>query len=192
MQPDTYYHIYNYSNDPEVLFRCDENCRFFLQQYFHFISPIADTFTYCLLPNHFHFLIRLRSLAEISLLQERYPNPARYKTTEQFISRQFSNFFSSYAKAYNKMYQRNGSLMRQNFRRKPIATDQAFRRSVTEIHAYPVLLGHSEQLERWNWSSYALLMSVSDTPLKRSEVLNSFEGLENYLQSHRRMIALNA
>jgi hypothetical protein len=58
--PETTYHIYNRANGNGKLFLSPENYRYFLEKYILYISPIADTFCYCLMPNHFHFLIRIR------------------------------------------------------------------------------------------------------------------------------------
>ena len=62
---DNFYHIISRANGNEKLFLTDDNYRFFLQRYDKYISPIADTFAYALLPNHFHFLIQVKSYAEL-------------------------------------------------------------------------------------------------------------------------------
>ena len=62
--PDAYYHIYNRGNNREDIFVEDENYRFFLQRYLQYIEPIAYTYAYCLLPNHFNFLVRIRNVEE--------------------------------------------------------------------------------------------------------------------------------
>ena len=61
LSSENYYHIYNHTNGSDNLFLNSENYRYFLQRYATFISPIADTFAYCLMPNHIHFLIRIKS-----------------------------------------------------------------------------------------------------------------------------------
>ena len=60
LQPNTSYHIFNHANGFENVFREDENFRFFLEKYREFISPVAETYAYCLLPNHFHLVVRIR------------------------------------------------------------------------------------------------------------------------------------
>ena len=74
---DNTYHIYNRTNNQELLFRTDENRRFFLQRFTHYLSPYADTYCWCLLPNHFHFLIKVKSAKEIRnwLLQQEKLKP---------------------------------------------------------------------------------------------------------------------
>lgn len=59
--PETVYHNYNHANGSEDLFRKDENYRYFLQKYSEYIYPIAETYAYCLMPNHFHLMVKVRS-----------------------------------------------------------------------------------------------------------------------------------
>ena len=58
---DITYHVYNRTNNKELLFRLDENRLFFLRQYAKYLEPYLDTFCWALLPNHFHFLVRIKS-----------------------------------------------------------------------------------------------------------------------------------
>lgn len=57
-----FYHIYNHANGREDLFLNDDNYNFFLKKYTFHISHVADTFAYCLMPNHFHFLVRIKEI----------------------------------------------------------------------------------------------------------------------------------
>jgi hypothetical protein len=59
--PERFYHIYNKGNNGTGIFQGEENYRFFLSQYYKYLGDYTDTFTFCLLPNHFHFLIRTSS-----------------------------------------------------------------------------------------------------------------------------------
>lgn len=62
---DTYYHIYNRGNNRENIFIQERNYDYFMKLYEKHISPIADTFAYCLLRNHFHVSVRTKSEEEI-------------------------------------------------------------------------------------------------------------------------------
>lgn len=64
LQVDKCYHICNHANGFENLFQNEENMRFFLGRYERYISPIVETYAYALMPNHFHFVIRIISLKE--------------------------------------------------------------------------------------------------------------------------------
>ena len=61
LEPDCTYHIYNHAHGNEKMFRSAENYRFFMEKYRLYVSPVVDTFCYCLMPNHFHFLVRCKS-----------------------------------------------------------------------------------------------------------------------------------
>jgi putative transposase len=65
MFPDRIYHVINHANGFENIFANQDNYRYFLQQYAKYIFPIARTYAYCLMPNHFHLLIRIRSEEEL-------------------------------------------------------------------------------------------------------------------------------
>ena len=69
--PDKIYHIFSRAIGKEKLFLEDENYKFFLKKFKLHISPVADTFAYNLLPNYFHFLIRIKSLEETKITSRR-------------------------------------------------------------------------------------------------------------------------
>lgn len=60
LKTDFTYHIFNHANGFENLFLLKANYHYFLEKYAMYISPIAETYAYCLMPNHFHFVIRIR------------------------------------------------------------------------------------------------------------------------------------
>ncbi|MHB9142398.1 MAG: hypothetical protein ACYC25_11035 [Paludibacter sp.] len=63
IQPDTSYHIFNHANGFENIFRHEANYYFFLEKYLKYIGPIAETYAWCLMPNHFHLVVRIRKRA---------------------------------------------------------------------------------------------------------------------------------
>lgn len=65
LYPEKVYHIYNHANGNENLFRNPANYSYFLEKYSEYIYPIAETYAYCLMPNHFHLMIKVRSENEI-------------------------------------------------------------------------------------------------------------------------------
>ena len=66
--PNSTYHIYNHANGFENVFREEENYRFFMTKYQLYILPIAETYAYCLMPNHFHLVVRIRKRETIETL----------------------------------------------------------------------------------------------------------------------------
>jgi len=75
LKPDFTYHIFNHANGFENVFREPENYRFFLEKYLKYIYPIAETYAYCLMPNHFHLVVRIRQRAVIEELFRKKNNP---------------------------------------------------------------------------------------------------------------------
>lgn len=65
LRPNQCFHIYNHANGFENIFVKEENYEYFLKLYIKYINAIADTFAYCLMPNHFHVLIRFKSGKEL-------------------------------------------------------------------------------------------------------------------------------
>ena len=59
-----YYHLFNRGNNGEDLFFEPRNYPYFLQLFARFVEPVADTYAYCLLRNHFHLLARTRTEQE--------------------------------------------------------------------------------------------------------------------------------
>ncbi len=55
--PDEYYHIYNRGNNKQPIFFKNDNYLFFIQKIRDQLLPVADIIAYCLMPNHFHFII---------------------------------------------------------------------------------------------------------------------------------------
>jgi putative transposase len=182
MEPGCTYHLYTHANGFENLFRSDENYRYFLRRYEHFILPVAETYAYCLMPNHVHFLIRIKTAAE---LESSFGKFETFRKMEARISKQFANLFSSYTQAFNKMYQRRGSLFIPNFKRKEISHDRYFTTVLHYIHANPVHHGFVATLTDWKWSSYTVLLS-RDTGgwLKRNEVMAWFGDESSFVRFH--------
>jgi len=189
LQPSSFYHIFNHANGNENLFREEENYRFFLEKYALYIYPVAETLAYCLMPNHFHLLVKIRSEQQ---LLEAFP---KFKTLEKLlaancIGKQFSKLFSSYTQAYNKKYNRMGSLFMKNFKRQVITSDSYFSKIIHYIHANPLHHGFTTGVADWRWSSYNTLLSSTDTKINREEVLQWFNGKKGFIQFHEQPVFL--
>lgn len=167
-----YYHIYNRGINSEKLFKEPENFEYFLNLYDRHISPVADTFAWCLMTNHFHLLIRIKEQNEIS----------QHKTIEP--SQSFSNLFNAYTKAINKRFNRHGALFERPFRRKIVEDETYFRNIITYIHNNPVHHGYCEHPLGYPWSSYITCTTEKPTKLNREQVLELFDDLDNFIYCH--------
>ena len=187
-EPDRYYHIYNHANGNDNLFIDEDNYRWFLKQFDRYISPLAETYAYCLMPNHFHFFIRLKNLLELTE-DNSSGNAIQESNFSEVISRKFSNFFSSYTQGYNRMYSRKGSLFLKNIKRTPVLSDEYFTRLTGYIHLNPVLHGFVRYVADWKWSSYLTILSSLPTKLNRKLVLDWFGGPDRFKEYHRQYLS---
>jgi REP element-mobilizing transposase RayT len=178
-----YYHIYNRGNNRADVFFESDNYYYFLQLYAKYIEPIAETFAWCLLKNHFHILVRIKNKEEIKSEDLSYSTTEVPKVIDP--SRQFSHLFNTYTQAINKRYNRTGSLFETTFQRKLVTSEKYFRQLIYYIHNNPVHHRFVDHLELYPWSSYETTLSDKYTKLKRNEVLELFGGKGNLIYYHK-------
>jgi putative transposase len=192
------YHVYNRTNNREKLFFSDENRYFFLRRFKRFLSPFLDTYCWCLLPNHFHFLVKIKAISNIlSYLNHRVPKDLNLTETKFLetkidlsclIENSFKNFFQSYSLSFNKMYGRKGNLFYKPFKRVQVINDSHFTQGVLYIHGNPVKHRIVNDFTAYPWSSWHSLISDQPTSLLRNEVLDWFGGKEMFISTHKTMI----
>ncbi len=187
LQPESVYHIYNHANGSDNLFREQENYKYFLKKYFEYINPIAQTYAYCLMPNHFHMMIRIKGKEElVEYFNSKKPG---FKTLEEvelsyLISRQFSNLFNGYTQAFNKRYNRRGSLFMSNFKRKEVDDNSYFSGLIRYIHNNPIHHKFVKDIFSWEHSSIHTLSSLKSGMVAQKEVLRWFGGKDEFLKYH--------
>ena len=189
---NNYYHIVSRAVGNEKLFKEPENYRYFLQRYADYIQPVAETYAYCLLPNHFHFLVRIRPHDTIAshakMLKPGFTETDGWQPV--FVMKQFSNFLNSYTKSFNKMYQRKGSLFIDYLRRVEITDEHQYSATLFYVHRNAVHHGIVKSIEAWPHSSYHAHLSNGKTMLARAEVLDWFGGREKFIEFHQQPIHL--
>ncbi|MFA5328766.1 MAG: transposase [Prolixibacteraceae bacterium] len=182
LKPGNYYHIYNRGIDSCNIFRENDNYEHFLARYDKYISPVADTFAWVLMKNHFHLLVRILNPEGFENLQGLKGNP------EKRINQQFSNLFNAYTKAFNKRYDRTGSLFEHTFRRKRIDSGEYLKQVILYIHNNPVHHGFCSHPVEYPWSSYLTCISLKPTRLKRDAVMGWFDNGANFKYWHEQKI----
>jgi putative transposase len=187
------YHLYNRGNNRENLFYKKDNYHYFLRQFDKYLSNYVDVYCYCLLPNHFHFLIKIKEETEI--LERLHQHLASLKdlpsvcdkNLPHLITNKFRLFFMSYAKAINKQENRVGSLFQKHFKIKEISNDSYFTKLVFYIHANPQKHGIIDDFREWNYSSYHSIISEKTSKLKKKEVIDWFQNLDTYKKYHNQL-----
>ena len=177
-----YYHIYNRGNNGIDLSDEIENYNHFLRLYEKYIDPVAETFAWCLMKNHFHILVYIKETNEIDKTKLEYSSTDNPKTVN--ASKQFSNLFNAYTLGMNKRYNRTGSLFEKNFKRKVVTSENYFQKLIFYIHNNPVHHGFAKHIVEYPWTSYGTIISTKQTKLQRNRVIESFNDLENFKYYH--------
>lgn len=196
LQPNSSYHIFNHANGFENIFIEDENYRFFLDKYNQYILPIAETYAYCLLPNHFHLVVRIRRrevLEEVfrnfkSTNFSKFPNLEKVEVTdnmiEYYISKQFANLFSCYTQSFNKVNKRRGSLFLKNFRREPIKNKAYFMNAVIYTHRNPAHHAFCDRYTDWSYTSFCEIKERNSQIIEVDKLLRMFGGRDSFIDLH--------
>lgn len=127
---------------------------------------------FCLMPNHFHFLIQ-----EIS-----------DRGTSSFMS----NLQNSYAKYFNTKNERNGALFQQMFKAVLIETDKQLIHVTRYIHLNPLtsfILKDIEELSDYPWSSFPEYLGMSNWSIVDKEfILDFFPSIQSFIDFTRDQI----
>ena len=164
--PDIYYHFYNRGNNRQAVFFEPDNYLYFLSGIKKYLVPFVSVVVYCLMPTHYHILVRVKQTSEV------------FKTSE--VSKQVSlamqKFLISYTKAINKRFSRVGSLFQGQFQAKPIQTYSHLLNLCVYIHANPVKDGLVALPEDWIYSNYLEWLGQRDGKLVDREFIQEHFG----------------
>ena len=177
-----FYHIYNRGINSENLFKENRNYEYFLMLYSKHINPLAETYAWCLLKNHFHLLVKIKTFEEIIENQK-----DKKQTTIIHPYQAFGNLFNAYTKAINKGYIRHGALFERPFKRKLIDNNSYLCSIIKYIHNNPVNHRFCEHPIEYPWSSYRTCLSEKSTKLKREKVIAIFNSIENFKVYHNKI-----
>lgn len=158
LAPDQYYHVFNRGIGNMNIFKDDSDYKFFLYRLKENLYPQRTVLSgqdrplhkryvrkslpsgaysllaYCLMPNHFHFLIRQNSILPISKL--------------------ISKVCTSYSMYFNKKYEHVGALLQGKFKAVMVVSDPQLLWLSSYIHNNPRTANIVTKLEDWQWSSY--------------------------------------
>ncbi len=132
---DQYYHVYNRGVHKSPIFFSAENyhyCISLLKKYNQKYS--VDIVAYCLMPNHYHLLLRQNEGGSI----------ARFLQTT----------FNAYTQAINKQQCFHGTLFESRVQSIHVNTEKYLFRLVCYIHCNPVIAGMVSLPEEWEYSDY--------------------------------------
>ncbi|MCO6475926.1 MAG: hypothetical protein J5I94_04855 [Phaeodactylibacter sp.] len=181
-KPHQIYHIYNQGNNKQKVFFQERNYRFFMEKMRKHLLPLVDILCYCLMPNHFHWLVYTRPEAcwpsKKVKPRKKYRNGANWATLplpdddhQQAISHAIGVMLGSYSRAINIQENRSGALFRPKTKAKDGWIDEFItlegkhrdlffrpdndyaRQCFAYIHENPKEAGLVAKAEAWLYSS---------------------------------------
>lgn len=134
--PNSYYHVYNRGAHKINIFRNDADYIFLLKYVKKELERCAITvIAYCLMDNHYHFLLRQNGDIEISKFMQAV--------------------FNVYTKAFNTKYKHSGTLFEGPYKAIHIGRNEYLLHLCRYIHRNPLDADLVVKPEQWHYSNYA-------------------------------------
>lgn len=159
-----YYHIYNRGAGKAKIFFNNGNYQYLLKLMKEYYQKYGATIiAYCLMPNHYHFLLRQES--------------------DWPLSRFMQVLFNSYVQALNLQQGRTGTLFEGRFKHRCVDKSEYLIVLCRYIHRNPVRAGLVSEPEDWMYSDYREWIGVRDSELVDTEfVRDHFTSAEEYIK----------
>lgn len=142
-----------------------------------YIQPVAWIYAYCLMPNHIHFLVKIKDIS--------VPENFKKKELNDYVAHQRGTVQNTFTKKMNYRRNKRGGLFCQSINRNVISSEEYLHMGIVYIHNNPVKHGFCTSPEKWEYSSYNSVLSNKTTKIERNEVLFWFENKENFRNYHR-------
>lgn len=177
-----YYHIFNRGVDKMNIFKNSYHYQRFLKTmlYYKILGPkprfslfaptnnlldtskqIVEIICFCLMPNHFHFLIK--------------------QLIDGGITEFISKLSNSYTKYFNIKHGRVGPLLQGEFKSVLVESNEQLLHLSRYIHLNPLVSGLVKDLEDYRWSSYLEYIGLSTQKICAKEIiLNQFKLPKDY------------
>ncbi len=179
-----FYHIYNRGSEKRDIFIRPQNYQRFIKTmyYYQYAGPklrlsllnqdgfqsfkpevdkkLVEIICYCLMPNHFHFLIK--------------------QLKDNGISKFISQLSNSYTKYFNTKYKRVGALFQGVFQAVIMESDEQFIHTSRYIHLNPVVSNLVGNPDSWLWSSYNEYLSKNNSICAKESIMSNFPSLDAY------------
>lgn len=118
-------------------------------------SERLSLLAYCLMPNHFHFLVK--------------------QTDEDVIDNFMNSLFTRYSMYFNRKYRRVGKLFQGVYKAVLVNTDEQLLHLSRYIHRNPISILQGDALQKYSYSSYGAYLKISDFDwVKSNMILSAF------------------
>lgn len=155
-----FYHVYNRGNQKQKIFFNRGNYLFFTEKMYKELTPYAELLAYCLMPNHFHILVRIKIYDG-----QTTPTGRKLKT----LSNGIGTLLRSYTRAIQKQQDFTGSLFQQKTKARQVISEDINHPNddlsicMNYIHQNPVKAGFVTKAEHWQFSSFCLRSPMQKT-----------------------------
>ena len=130
-----FYHLYNRGCNKELIFKEKSDYENLIQKIIKSdFNNFLNIISYCLMPNHYHFLL--------------------HQKTEKSISDWIRHIFNGYTQYFNHKYSRSGTLFEVRVKSKIITDEKYLVRLSLYIHHNPVAANLVSKPEDWEFSNY--------------------------------------
>lgn len=180
---NTVHHVYNRGVEKRNIFLDVQDYRIFLYYLYIYLLPLkevlnkypdlpirlyktnlhgkVEVLSYCLMPNHFHLLLK--------------------QTTVDGISRLLKQLTNAYTLYFNQKYERVGGLMQGNFKSIEVVTDELLLHVSRYIHLNPVSSEIVANPVSYKWSSLREYLQKAKSLCNTSLILAYFPTIDHYL-----------
>jgi putative transposase len=116
------YHIFNQGNNRQRIFFKEENYLFFIEKMRDYLLPYCDVLAWCLLPNHFHWMVQVKEVEVLVTPNETHPMTQSHRMNAQppgnlvkyrDLNHSIAILLRSYTRAIQKQENITGTLFRQ-------------------------------------------------------------------------------
>jgi REP element-mobilizing transposase RayT len=199
--PVAYYHIVCKCIDGLKLFIDEKDYLVFKERFKRFTSCFFEVWSYNLLPNHTHHIIKTKSVKIITQHLSALQKEERTKAMllflkddqneilfDQMIERHMNSFLVSYANYCNNRRGRKGGIFQKPFKRIKIDDDIHLQQAIIYTNANAQKHKLISDFKKHPYSSYAAIIYEDDFFVETRNVINFFGSKESFIKIHKEQV----
>ena len=169
--PPHIYHVYNQGNNSKQIFSAHADYATFLQLFKSYCLSYCDVLAWCLLPNHFHFMLAANDRCDECIKQG--------NLVLDPLSNGFRKLLSSYAHDFNKRNNTSGSVFRPKTKAKDLSELQLvssfthsdyYANCFYYVHQNPFRHALVADLFNWKYSSFLFYAGLRSRDFSNKEM----------------------
>lgn len=161
------YYLNVYLGDPKVILAKYPNLPIRLQA--KNLNNELEFISYCLMPNHLHFLLK--------------------QSTKEAVSKFMKQLLNAYTFYFNKKYERTGPIFEGRYKAVRITSDELLLHVSRYIHLNPVVAKIVNVPESYKWSSHKNFIEKNNKLIKPESVLGFLKDTKSYHEFVRNQIS---